>query len=64
MTWKNNKLSEITRIGDGAHASLKRSDFGIPYLTAKNITRSGIDYTNMNYISEICRNSAYADDDT
>lgn len=52
MKWKNNKLSEISRIGDGAHASLKRSDFGIPYLTAKNITKSGIDYTNMNYISE------------
>lgn len=52
MSWKNSTLSEISRIGDGAHASLKRVDSGIPYLTAKNITKSGVDYSNMDYISE------------
>ena len=52
MIWKKSELSKISRIGDGAHASLKRIDFGIPYLTAKNITKSGIDYSNMDYISE------------
>lgn len=52
MNWKSNKLSEISLIGDGAHASLKRTSSGIPYLTAKNITKSGIDYSNMDYISE------------
>lgn len=52
MNWKSNKLSEISLIGDGAHASLKRTNSGIPYLTAKNITKSGIDYSNMDYISE------------
>ena len=43
MIWKKSELSKISRIGDGAHASLKRIDCGIPYLTAKNITKSGID---------------------
>ncbi|EGY58731.1 restriction endonuclease subunit S [Lactobacillus iners] len=52
MIWKNSTLSDISRIGDGAHASLKRVDSGIPYLTAKNITKSGVDYSNMDYISE------------
>lgn len=52
MKWKKSELSNISRIGDGAHASLKRVDSGIPYLTAKNITKSGIDYANMDYISE------------
>ena len=52
MIWKKSELSKISRIGDGAHASLKRIDFGIPYLTAKNITKSGIEYSNMDYISE------------
>ncbi|MFR8506700.1 MAG: restriction endonuclease subunit S [Peptoniphilus sp.] len=52
MVWKNSTLSEISRIGDGAHASLKRVDSGIPYLTAKNVTKSGVDYSNIDYISE------------
>ena len=52
MSWKNSTLSEISIIGDGAHTSLKRVDSGIPYLTAKNITKSGVDYSNMDYISE------------
>ena len=50
--WKTSKLVEISKIGDGAHASLKRVGSGIPYLTAKNITKAGIDYSNMDYISE------------
>ena len=52
MIWKNSVLSEISRIGDGAHASLKRINNGIPYLTAKNITKDGIDYSKIEYISE------------
>lgn len=52
MIWRTSKLSEISLIGDGAHASLKRIESGIPYLTAKNITKAGIDYSNMDYISE------------
>lgn len=52
MSWESSTLSEISLIGDGAHAALKRVDSGIPYLTAKNITKSGVDYSNMDYISE------------
>lgn len=52
MMWQTNELSKICRIGDGAHASLKRIKSGIPYLTAKNITKSGVDYSNIDYISE------------
>lgn len=52
MIWKTSELSEISEIGDGAHASLKRIELGIPYLTAKNITKSGVDYSHIDYISE------------
>ena len=52
MSWEKRKLSDVSRIGDGAHASLKRIELGIPYLTAKNITKSGIDISNLEYISE------------
>lgn len=52
MSWIKRKLSDVSRIGDGAHASLKRIELGIPYLTAKNITKSGIDISNLEYISE------------
>lgn len=52
MSWDKYKLSDICKIGDGAHASLKRQMNGIPYLTAKNITKNGIDYSSLDYISE------------
>jgi type I restriction enzyme S subunit len=52
MSWVKKELSEIAKIGDGAHTSLKRIESGIPYLTAKNITKSGVDYSNMDFISE------------
>ena len=52
MKWEKNKLSDICKIGDGAHASLKRQKTGVPYLTAKNITKNGIDYSSMDYISQ------------
>lgn len=52
MKWITSKLLDISKIGDGAHASLKRVESGIPYLTAKNITKSGLDYSNMDFISE------------
>ena len=52
MSWEVNELSVIARIGDGAHASLKRVEGGIPYLTAKNITKAGIDYSNLEFITQ------------
>ena len=52
MNWEKSKISDVCKIGDGAHASLKRQKEGIPYLTAKNITKNGIDYSTLDYISE------------
>ena len=52
MKWEKAELSLIAEIGDGAHASLKRVKSGIPYLTAKNITKNGISYLNIDFISE------------
>ena len=52
MSWEEKVLSDISEIGDGAHASLKRVPQGIPYLTAKNITKDGIDDNAIDYISE------------
>ena len=52
MKLKTSTLSEICKIGDGAHASLKRHKYGVPYITAKNITSNGIDYSNLDFIDE------------
>lgn len=62
MIWKTSKLSEISKIGDGAHASLKRIESGIPYLTAKNIAKSGVDYTHIDYISEETYNKYFKEE--
>ena len=52
MAWEKVKLGDVCKIGDGAHASLKRLSHGIPYLTAKNLTRNGIDVQNLDFIDE------------
>ena len=52
MKWEKAELSLIAQIGDGAHSSLKRVESGIPYLTAKNITKNGVNYLNIDFISE------------
>lgn len=62
MIWKTSQLSQISKIGDGAHASLKRMELGIPYLTAKNITESGVDYSQMDYISEETYNKYFKEE--
>lgn len=64
MILHENELAQVAQIGDGAHASLKRVDIGIPYLTAKNISKSGIDYNNINYISEETYNKYFKDTST
>jgi len=51
-SWEIYKLKDICIIGDGAHASIKRMENGILYLTSKNF---GVDRLNLNkadYISE------------
>lgn len=39
-------------VGDGAHASIKRQDSGVMYLTSKNFKSSGIDLSTADFISE------------
>ena len=62
MKWITEPLNSICDIGDGAHASLKRIDSGILYLTAKNITSEGIDLTKIDYISEETYKKHFRDD--
>lgn len=62
MKWISEPLNSICDIGDGAHASLKRIDSGILYLTAKNITSEGIDLTKVDYISEETYKKYFRDD--
>lgn len=52
MKWLEENISDIASIGDGAHASLRRLETGVPYITAKNITTDGIEYSSISYISE------------
>lgn len=46
-----NKLMDICEIGDGAHASIKRCDEGILYLTSKNFTNNGLNLDKFEKIS-------------
>lgn len=39
-------------VGDGAHASIKRVEDGIPYLTSKNFKLEGIDLSDLSFISK------------
>lgn len=39
-------------VGDGAHASIKRVDIGVPYLSSKNFKQEGIDLSLLSFISE------------
>ncbi|MGV6975504.1 restriction endonuclease subunit S [Bacillus toyonensis] len=45
------QLGEVSTLGDGAHAKVKREEFGIPYLTSKNIKHGYLDLSKIDYIS-------------
>ncbi|BAU56096.1 restriction endonuclease subunit S [Mucilaginibacter gotjawali] len=45
------KLGAKCLVGDGAHASIKRVDIGIPYLSSKNFKQAGIDLSSVSFIS-------------
>lgn len=46
------KIKDVCRVGDGAHASIKRESTGILYLTSKNFQPSGLSLADVEYISE------------
>lgn len=50
-SWHIGKIGEFCLVGDGAHASIKRKDEGIPYLTSKNFKEFGLDLSKVDYIS-------------
>ncbi len=45
------KIKEFCDVGDGAHASIKRQDTGIMYLSSKNFKASGLDLSNVDFIT-------------
>lgn len=49
--WELVSLNEVTDVRDGTHDSPKYVSEGIPLLTSKNIKQDGLDFTNLNYIS-------------
>lgn len=46
------KIEDVCLVGDGAHASIKRHEKGILYLTSKNFKGDGLDLSKTEYISE------------
>lgn len=59
--WKKVRLGDCCLIGDGSHASLKRQEKGILYITAKNLTSNGLDISKVDYISEELFNKHFKD---
>lgn len=52
MTIVQVKIGDICTLGDGAHAKVKRTEQGFPYLTSKNIKNGDLDLKTVDYISE------------
>ncbi len=50
--WEVVHLDSICDVRDGTHDSPKYYNYGIPFLTSKNLTENGLDFNNVNYISE------------
>jgi type I restriction enzyme S subunit len=52
QNWKEKQIGDHCLVGDGAHASIKRYEQGIMYLTSKNFKSGGLDLSKIDYISE------------
>lgn len=46
------RIGDACQAGDGAHASIKRVEAGVPYLMARNIKDGKLDLAKISYISE------------
>lgn len=51
-TWKWVRLSEIMDVRDGTHDSPKYVEEGVPLVTSKNISSGGLNFSNVNYITQ------------
>jgi len=58
-SWELFKLQDLCEVKDGTHDSPKYFDKGIPFLTQKNITETGLSFTDIKYISEADHNKFY-----
>ena len=52
-SWEYKKLGEVCDVRDGTHDSPQYRITGIPLITSKNLINGKIDFSNVNYISEI-----------
>jgi len=50
--WKVVTCGEVVDVRDGTHETPKYVDSGIPLITSKNLKSTGIDFTNVQYISK------------
>lgn len=50
--WNYKKLEEVCDVRDGTHDSPKYHEKGIPFITSKNLSPSGIDFTDISFISQ------------
>ncbi|MEA1956177.1 MAG: restriction endonuclease subunit S [Campylobacterota bacterium] len=49
--WNVAKLETICDVRDGTHDSPKYQESGIPFITSKHLTDNGVDFSDVNYIS-------------
>ncbi|MCC7202114.1 MAG: restriction endonuclease subunit S [Nitrospirae bacterium] len=50
--WPKKRCQEIIEVRDGTHDTPKYVDKGIPLVTSKNLKSSGLDFSNVQYISQ------------
>jgi type I restriction enzyme, S subunit len=50
--YKDIKIGDICEVGDGAHASIKRQEHGVLYLSSKNFKDGSLKLDKVSYISE------------
>jgi type I restriction enzyme S subunit len=52
IDWEAVKLNDVCDVRDGTHDSPKYIEDGIPFITSKNLTNNGLDFSKTKYISE------------
>ncbi|WP_102579227.1 restriction endonuclease subunit S [Vibrio lentus] len=55
------KIGDVCLVGDGAHASIKRKESGVLYLSSRNFKDGGLDLSKVYYISEEDFNKHFKD---
>ena len=50
--WEEHKLGEFSDVRDGTHASPKYVSQGHPMVTSKNLTHSGLDMTDVSFLTD------------